>query len=153
MIEVEGETTIESQWIAEEGPNTLSARLVGIQPEDQNSNNDERSFDVDVGPAPDEPDFSPANIEFVGDLEEKLLVYTGAYKNGQPSRAVNRDFGVLISWENNPKKNFIIKYLFYTFTQEFWLRNTCSGRFKKNNSRCSSWLKPNCSRCGNHKFK
>ena len=70
VIEVEDETTIESQWIAEEGPNTLSARLVGIQPEDQNSNNDERSFDVDVGPAPDEPDFSPANIEFVGDLEE-----------------------------------------------------------------------------------
>ena len=70
VIEVEDETTIESQWIAEEGPNTLSARLVGIAPEDQNDNNDERSFDVNVGPAPDEPDFSPANIEFVGDLEE-----------------------------------------------------------------------------------
>ena len=70
VIEVEEETTIETQWIAEEGPNTLSARLVGIQPEDQNGNNDERSFDVDVGPAPDEPDFSPANIEFVGELED-----------------------------------------------------------------------------------
>ncbi len=70
VIEVEDETTIESQWIAEEGPNTLSARLVGIQPEDQNGNNDERSFDVNVGPAPDEPDFSPANIEFVGELED-----------------------------------------------------------------------------------
>ena len=70
IIEVEDETTIESQWIAEEGPNTLSARLVGIAPEDQNDNNDERSFDVSVGPAPDEPDFSPANIEFIGDLEE-----------------------------------------------------------------------------------
>ena len=70
VIEVEDETTIESQWIAQEGPNTLSARLVGINPEDQNDNNDERSFDVNVGPAPDEPDFSPANIEFVGDLEE-----------------------------------------------------------------------------------
>ena len=70
VIEVEDETTIEAQWIAEEGPNTLSARLVGIQPEDQNGNNDERSFDIDVGPAPDEPDFSPANIEFVGELEE-----------------------------------------------------------------------------------
>ena len=70
VIEVEEETTIETQWIAEEGPNTLSARLVGIQPEDQNDNNDERSFEVDVGPAPDEPDFSPANIEFVGELED-----------------------------------------------------------------------------------
>ncbi len=70
VIEVEDETIIESQWIAEEGPNTLSARLVGITPEDQNDNNDERSFDVSVGPAPDEPDFSPANIEFIGDLKE-----------------------------------------------------------------------------------
>ncbi len=70
VIEVEEETTIETQWIAEEGPNTLSARLVGIQPEDQNDNNDERSFEIDVGPAPDEPDFSPANIEFVGELED-----------------------------------------------------------------------------------
>ena len=70
IIEVEEETIIETQWIAEEGPNTLSARLVGIQPEDQNDNNDERSFEIDVGPAPDEPDFSPANIEFVGELED-----------------------------------------------------------------------------------
>ncbi|OIR10528.1 MAG: hypothetical protein BEU03_00920 [Marine Group III euryarchaeote CG-Epi6] len=70
VIEVEDETIIESQWIAQEGPNTLSARLVGITPEDQNDNNDERSFDVNVGPAPDEPDFSPANVEFIGDLEE-----------------------------------------------------------------------------------
>ena len=60
IIEVDEETTLETQWIAEEGANTLSARLVAIQPEDQNGNNDERSFDVDVGPAPDEPDFSPA---------------------------------------------------------------------------------------------
>ena len=28
VIEVEEETTIEVQWVAEEGPNTLSARLV-----------------------------------------------------------------------------------------------------------------------------
>ena len=70
VIEVEEETIIETQWIAEEGPNTLSARLVGIQPEDQNDNNDERSFEIEVGPAPDEPDFSPANIEFIGELED-----------------------------------------------------------------------------------
>ena len=49
VIQVEEETTIETQWIAEEGPNTLSARLVGIEPEDQNDNNDERSFEIDVG--------------------------------------------------------------------------------------------------------
>ena len=70
IIEVEEEITLETQWIAEEGPNTLSARLVGIQPDDQNINNDERSFEIEVGPAPEEPDFSPANIEFIGDLEE-----------------------------------------------------------------------------------
>ena len=70
VIEVEEETTIETQWISKEGLNTLSARLVGILPEDQNDNNDERSFEIDVGPAPDEPDFSPANIEFVGELED-----------------------------------------------------------------------------------
>ena len=70
IIEVEDETIIETQWIAEEGPNTLVARLVVIEPEDQNGNNDELFFEVDVGPAPDEPDFSPANIEFVGDFED-----------------------------------------------------------------------------------
>ena len=70
IVEVEEEITLETQWIADEGPNTLSARLVGIQPDDQNDNNDERSFEIDVGPAPDEPDFAPANLEFVGDLEE-----------------------------------------------------------------------------------
>ena len=43
---------------------------MGIQPEDQNDNNDERSFEINVGPAPDEPDFSPANIEFIGELED-----------------------------------------------------------------------------------
>ena len=70
VIEVDEETTIEVQWVAEEGPNTLSARLVSIQPEDQNDNNDERSFEINVGPAPNEPDFSPANIEFIGELED-----------------------------------------------------------------------------------
>ena len=70
IIEVDDETTIETQWVAEEGPNTLVARLVVIEPEDQNGNNDELYFEVDVGPAPDEPDFSPANIEFVGDFED-----------------------------------------------------------------------------------
>lgn len=90
---------------------------------------------------------------FVGDLEEKLLVYTGAYKNGQPSNLVNRDFGVLFNWKNNPKKNFIIKYLFYSIIQEFVLDHTCSA-ITKSGKRCSNWLKDGClHRCNTHKFK
>jgi len=69
-VEVEEEVTISGEWTAEEGESDLLARLVSIEPEDQNSNNDERSFTIDVNPPPDEPDFSPANIEFAGILEE-----------------------------------------------------------------------------------
>ena len=69
-IEVEEEITISGEWSAKEGESDLLARLVSIEPEDQNSNNDERSFTIDVSPPPDEPDFSPANIEFEGTLEE-----------------------------------------------------------------------------------
>ncbi|OIR23008.1 MAG: hypothetical protein BEU00_01210 [Marine Group III euryarchaeote CG-Epi3] len=100
VIEVEDETTIESQWIAEGGPNTLSARLVGIQPDDQNGNNDERSFDVDVGPAPDEPDFSPANIEFIGDLEEgnEITINFDILNLGKTSGSV--DYEILIDGSN-----------------------------------------------------
>ena len=100
VIEVEDETTIESQWIAEVGPNTLSARLVGIQPDDQNGNNDERSFDVDVGPAPDEPDFSPANIEFIGDLEEgnEITINFDILNLGKTSGSV--DYEILIDGSN-----------------------------------------------------
>ena len=69
-IGVEEELTINAEWAAKEGQSDLLARLVSIDPEDQNSNNDERVFTVDVSPPPDEPDFSPANIEFEGNLEE-----------------------------------------------------------------------------------
>jgi len=69
-IAVEEEVTISGEWTAEEGESDLLARLVSIEPEDQNSNNDERAFTIDVSPPPDEPDFSPANIEFEGNLEE-----------------------------------------------------------------------------------
>ena len=69
-IEVENEVTITGEWNAIEGESELLARLDSIEPEDQNSNNDERAFTIDVSPPPDEPDFSPANINFEGNLEE-----------------------------------------------------------------------------------
>ena len=69
-IEVENEITITGEWNAKEGESELLARLDSIEPEDQNSNNDERTFTIDVSPPPDEPDFSPANINFEGNLEE-----------------------------------------------------------------------------------
>jgi hypothetical protein len=69
-IEVEEEITISGEWIAEEGESELLARMVSIEPTDQNSNNDERTFVIDVGPPPEEPDFSPANLAIEGILEE-----------------------------------------------------------------------------------
>ncbi len=69
-IEVEEEITISGEWIAEEGGSELLARMVSIQPTDQNNNNDARAFTIDVGPPPEEPDFSPANLEVEGMLEE-----------------------------------------------------------------------------------
>ncbi|MCS5650416.1 MAG: PKD domain-containing protein, partial [Dehalococcoidia bacterium] len=53
-----------------EGESELLARMVTIEPADQNSNNDERTFVIDVGPPPEEPDFSPANLAVEGMLEE-----------------------------------------------------------------------------------
>ena len=89
---------------------------------------------------------------FVGDLEEKLLVSTLLYKNRflvkyeYPSR-------YQYVWKNNPKKNFIIKYLFYSIIQDFWCSHTCSG-LTKTGKRCSNWLKDGClHRCNTHKFK
>ena len=69
-IEVEEEITISGEWIAKEGESELLARMVTIEPTDQNSNNDERTFVIDVGPPPEEPDFSPANLAVEGMLEE-----------------------------------------------------------------------------------
>ena len=69
-IDVEEQITIVGEWNAKEGESELLARLVSIEPEDQNSNNDERTFTINVSPPPDEPDFSPANINFEGKLEE-----------------------------------------------------------------------------------
>jgi len=69
-IEVEEEITISGEWIAKEGESELLARMVTIEPTDQNSNNDERTFVINVGPPPEEPDFSPANLAVEGMLEE-----------------------------------------------------------------------------------
>ena len=69
-IDVEEEVTISGEWVAKEGENNLIARLVSIEPEDQNNNNDERMFSINVGPPPEEPDFTPANINIEGTLEE-----------------------------------------------------------------------------------
>ena len=69
-VEVEQEITIFGEWIAEEGESKISARLVSIQPQDQNPNNDDREFYIDVGAPPEEPDFIPAKLEVEGALEE-----------------------------------------------------------------------------------
>ena len=69
-VEVEEEITIAGEWVAEEGESELLARLVSIEPADQNSNNNARDFIIDVGPPPEEPDFSPANLAVEGTLEE-----------------------------------------------------------------------------------
>ena len=69
-IDIDEEITISGEWIAKEGESNLLARLVSIEPEDQNNNNDERMFSINVGPPPEEPDFTPANIEIEGTLEE-----------------------------------------------------------------------------------
>jgi PKD repeat protein len=69
-IDIDEEITISGKWVAEEGESSLIARLVSIEPEDKNSNNDERMFSINVGPPPEEPDFTPANINIEGTLEE-----------------------------------------------------------------------------------
>ena len=95
-IEVEEEITISGEWSAKEGESDLLARLVSIEPEDQNSNNDERSFTIDVSPPPDEPDFSPANIEFEGALEEgqEVTINYEIFNLGKTSGSV--DYEVMI---------------------------------------------------------
>ena len=69
-IDVDEQNTISGQWVAEEGESKLEARIVDVQPEDQNENNNGRSFMITVGPPPEEPDFSPANLRTEGILEE-----------------------------------------------------------------------------------
>ena len=59
---------------------------------------------------------------FVGNMEDKFLVFTLFYKNRQFLNGACQHV-----WKPTPKRNFIIKYLFYTFTQEYWLCNTCPG--------------------------
>jgi len=95
-VEVEEEVTISGEWTAEEGESDLLARLVSIEPEDQNSNNDERAFTIDVNPPPDEPDFSPANIEFEGNLEEgqEVTITFEIFNLGKTSGSV--DYEVMI---------------------------------------------------------
>ena len=86
---------------------------------------------------------------FVGDMEEKFLVYTLAFKDRLLIRYQSQHV-----WKNTPKKNVIIKYLLYTYTQEYWMDNTCNGIIRKTGNRCSCWLNPNCLhiRCTRHKF-
>ena len=96
-INVEEEVTISGEWTAKEGESELLARLVSIEPEDQNSNNDERSFTIDVSPPPDEPDFSPANIEFEGTLEEgqEVAISFEIFNLGKTSGTI--DYELMIS--------------------------------------------------------
>ena len=98
-IEVENEVTITGEWNAIEGESELLARLVSIEPEDQNSNNDERTFTIDVSPPPDEPDFSPANINFEGSLEEgqEITINFEILNLGKTSGAI--DYELMIDGE------------------------------------------------------
>ena len=86
---------------------------------------------------------------FVGDMEEEFLVFTLGYKNRLLIRLECQHV-----WKNTPKRNFIIKYLLYTYSQEYWMDNTCNGIIKSSGARCSIWLQPNCLhiRCSRHKF-
>ena len=61
-IDIDDEIIVAGQWVAKEGEKNLDARIVNVEPEDQNENNNERSFTINVGPPPEEPDFSPANL-------------------------------------------------------------------------------------------
>ncbi len=69
-----GETEIAAEWTASEGNRSLSARIVNVEPQDQNSGNDERSLSVSVAPPPDEPDFAAAALEIDGTLQEGVTV-------------------------------------------------------------------------------
>ena len=85
---------------------------------------------------------------FVGDMEEQFLVFTLGYKDRLLIRLECQHV-----WKNTPKRNFIIKYLLYTYSQEYWMDNTCNG-ILKSGTRCGCYLKPNCLhiRCSRHKF-
>jgi len=69
-MDIEDEIIIAGQWIAKEGEKSLDARIVNVEPEDQNENNNEQSFTINVGAPPEEPDFSPVNLKTNGILEE-----------------------------------------------------------------------------------
>lgn len=82
---------------------------------------------------------------FTADMEEKFLVFTFQFEQTISGERF---------WKNCPKKNFIIKYLLYTYSQEYWMDNTCNGIIKTTGKRCSNYLKDGClHRCNRHKFK
>ena len=95
-VEIEEEVTITGEWVAEEGESELLARLVSIEPTDQNSNNDGRTFVVNVGPPPEEPDFSPANLAVEGTLEEgqEVTISFEIFNLGKTSGNIDYDLTI-----------------------------------------------------------
>ena len=74
----------------------MLARLVSIEPTDQNSNNDGRTFVVNVGPPPEEPDFSPANLAVEGTLEEgqEVTISFEIFNLGKTSGNIDYDLTI-----------------------------------------------------------
>ena len=109
-VEIEEEVTITGEWVAEEGESELLARLVSIEPPDQNSNNDVRSFVVNVGPPPEEPDFSPANLAVEGTLEEgqEVTISFEILNLGKTSGSV--DYELMIDGDSVDLGRLLINY-------------------------------------------
>ncbi len=100
-----GEMEIAAEWTASEGNRSLSARIVNVEPQDQNSGNDERSLSVSVAPPPDEPDFAAAALEIDGTLQEGVTVTINfvvrnlGQTDGEVDVALELDGSALEAWD------------------------------------------------------
>ena len=100
-----GEIEIDAEWTASEGNRSLSARIVNVEPQDQNSGNDERSLEVSVAPPPDEPDFAAAALEIDGTLQEGVTVTINfvvrnlGQTNGEVDVTLELDGNALEVWD------------------------------------------------------
>ena len=135
-VEVEEEITISGEWTAEEGESELLARMVSIEPTDQNSNNDERTFIINVGPPPEEPDFSPANLRIEGTLEEgqEVTISFEIFNLGKTSGSV--DYELMIDGDSVDSGNEQIDSESSEIKDYIWIaeKGTHSVKVKLDNS-------------------
>ena len=135
-VEVEEEITISGEWTAEEGESELLARMVSIEPTDQNSNNDERTFIINVGPPPEEPDFSPANLRIEGTLEEgqEVTISFEIFNLGKTSGSV--DYELMIDGDSVDSGNEQIDSESSEIKDYIWIaeKGTHSVKIKLDNS-------------------